>query len=549
LKIAPRLTSLAFSALLAAVAAAETPAPPPAPIPERAAPVTFDGATLYEVRGFMGILTPEERAKLAERKIRQLADDPFYSPELFTSDEADGATTIRYGDGIVGMVTKDDALVAGAPSDEVATNRLAIVKQAIARHREAQMPRAKIRALVIGLIATVLLVLLLHGIRGLYQRTAAYVERSRSSRVFTLLEEHLKLAADRVVAVEIHGLKLARLAVTLIVVVIYLQVVFSFVPLTRGYALSVLSYLLEPLQKLLHGFLRNIGDLFTILVLVVLTRYALKGIRWVLHEAAAGRITIPGLAGEWGVPLYKIVRIVVIALAAVMIYPYIPGSDTAAFKGLSLFAGALFTLGASGTIGNFIGGLVAIFVGTFRIGDVVKIGSVLGVVTETTMVLTRIRTPKNEIVSVPNISILNGEVVNYSTMAREQGVILHTSVTIGYDAPWRTVHELLLEAAARTSRIETTPAPFVLQKSLDDFYVCYQINAFTREPAEMIRTYSELHQNIQDAFNARGVEIMSPHYASLRDGNTVTIPEGERPKDYAAPRFGVRIDGSDGGRG
>jgi small-conductance mechanosensitive channel len=397
-------------------------------------------------------------------------------------------------------------------------------------------------------IATAILVLVLYGLRWLYRRASAFLEKSRASRLSKLLEKHVTLGADKLLAMEARALKLIRVAATLLLFVVYLQVVFSFVPLTRGYALAVLTYLLEPLQKLLHGFLRNVGDLFTIAVLVVLTRYALKGIRWLLLEAAAGNIAIPGLAAEWGVPLYKIVRIVIIALAAVMIYPYIPGSDTEAFKGVSLFAGALFTLGASGTIGNFIGGLVAIFVGTFRIGDAVKVGDVFGVVTETTMLLTRIRTPKDEIVSVPNVSILTGQVVNYSTLARERGVILHTSVTIGYDAPWRTVHELLLAAASRTPRIEKAPAPFVLQTSLDDFYVSYQLNAFTREPAVMPQIYSDLHQNIQDAFNAGGVEIMSPHYASLRDGNTVTIPEGERPRGYVAPRFGVRVDRADGGR-
>jgi small-conductance mechanosensitive channel len=228
----------------------------------------------------------------------------------------------------------------------------------------------------------------------------------------------------------------------------------------------------------------------------------------------------------------------VIALAAVMIYPYIPGSGTDAFKGLSLFAGAVFTIGATGTVGNFVGGLVAIFVGAFRIGDYVKLGDVVGVVTETTMTLTRIRTPLNTMVSVPNISILNGQLVNYSTLARAEGVILTTSVTIGYDAPWRTVHGLLLDAASRTEHVEKTPAPFVLQTSLDDFYVSYQLNVHTRNPVGMRLTYGALHANIQDAFNAAGVEIMSAHYASVRDGNTVTIPEDKRPR--ATSRHGSR---------
>jgi small-conductance mechanosensitive channel len=169
----------------------------------------------------------------------------------------------------------------------------------------------------------------------------------------------------------------------------------------------------------------------------------------------------------------------------------------------------------------------------------------VGVVTETTMTLTRIRTPLNEIVSVPNIAILNGQLINYSTMARTDGVILTTGVTIGYDAPWRTVHALLIAAGVRTGGVEKTPAPYVLQTSLDDFYVSYELHVYTRDPVHMRNIYGALHENIQDAFNEAGVEIMSPHYKSLRDGNTVTIPEAQRPRDYAAPRFALRVERPD----
>jgi len=544
----PSLASLGLSVIFAAGAAAQSPqavlAPPPvppAPVVEHGAPVTLDGETLYYVHDFMGILSPEDRAITAERKLRQLADDPFYSPELFSADDADGNTRIHYGDAVVGLVSKEDVAAAGAPSAEIAATRMGAIKAAIARHRERQLPRARLRSLVVIAVTTTLLVLLLVGVRRGYRRLVRRIETSRAGRLAAALETRLGLRAEQMITLELRVLRLLRIVVTILLVVIYLQISFSFLPLTRGYALAILQYLLEPIHRLWQGFLRSVGDIFTILVLVVLTRYALKGLRWVLYEAAADKVTIPGIASEWGIPLYKILRIVVIALAAVMIYPYVPGSGTDAFKGLSLFAGALFTLGASGTVGNFIGGLVAIFVGTFRIGDVVKMGDVLGVVTEMTMTLTRIRTPLNTIVSVPNVAILSGQLVNYSTMARTDGVILTTGVTIGYDAPWRTVHQLLLDAAARTARIEKTPAPFVLQTSLDDFYVSYQLNAYTKEPVFMRLIYGELHQNIQDAFNAGGVEIMSPHYASLRDGNTVTIPEDNRDAGYAAPRFELRV--------
>jgi small-conductance mechanosensitive channel len=476
----------------------------------------------------MGLLSPEDRAITAERKLIKLAEDPFYSDEQFSVEEVDGTERIRYGAAVIGLVSQEDAAAVGAPAAEIAAKRVIAIKAAIARHRANQLPRAKTRALTVTSIATAVLVVLLLGARRWRRRMIAGIRTSRAGRFAAWLEATLGLRSEQVIAVESQGIRILWIVLELLMGAIYLQLVFSFLPLTRGYALALLSYVLDPLHQLWQSFLQSISDLFTIVVLVVVTRYALKGVRWLLSEAAAGRVVLPGIAADLAIPLYKILRIVVIALAAVMIYPYIPGSGTEAFKGVSLFAGAMFTLGASGTIGNFIGGLVTLFVGTFRIGDVVKIGEVFGVVTEMTMTLTRLKTPFNTIVSVPNIAIMNGQLVNYSTMARNDGVVLTTGVTIGYDAPWRTVHALLLQAASRTGHIETTPAPFVLQTSLDDFYVSYQLNAYTRVPAAMRNIYGELHQNIQDAFNEGGVEIMSPHYASLRDGNKSTIPEDGR---------------------
>jgi len=547
--IATSLASLGFSVMLATGAAAPTPTPtsPPTPVVEHTAPVTLDGQTLYYVHEFMGILSPEDRAAAVSRKLGQLADDPFYSPKLFSSEEVDGTTRIHYGDAVVGLVTKEDVAAAGVTSAEIATERINAITHAIATHRHLQLPRARYRAFGVIAAATLVLVLLLIGMRRGHRKLVERMNASPDSTRSAAMATRLGLRPQQVFTLELRALGLLRVVVTFVLFLIYLQIAFSFLPLTRGYALTVLAYLLEPITRLWQGFLRSVGDLFTIGVLVLITRYSLKGLRYLLYQAAEGSVMVPGIAPEWGIPLYKILRIVVIALAAVMIYPYVPGSGTDAFKGLSLFAGAVFTLGATGTVGNFIGGLVAIFVGAFRIGDVVKLGDVYGVVTETTMTLTRIRTPLNTIVSVPNISIMNGQLINYSTLAREDGVILTTSVTIGYDAPWRTVHGLLLEAAARTAHVEKTPAPFVLQTSLDDFYVSYQLNAYTKYPVGMRLIYGELHANIQDAFNAGGVEIMSPHYASLRDGNTVTIPEDKRPKNYVAPRFEMRVERADDG--
>jgi small-conductance mechanosensitive channel len=294
-------------------------------------------------------------------------------------------------------------------------------------------------------------------------------------------------------------------------------------------------------RTLWQGFLASVGDLIFIAVVVVLARYAIKGLRWALSEAAAGSLVIPGVSPDWAMLAFKVVRIGVVAMAGVVIYPYIPGSDTEAFKGIGIFAGALFTLGASGMAGNVVGGLALTFAGTFHVGDRVKIGEVVGDVVQTTLMLTRVRSIRNEIVTIPNSTILAGHIVNYSTEARSRGLALVTEVTIGYDAPWRKVHDLLIDAARRTPEILAAPSPYVLQHSLNDYHVSYEIWAYTANATDMFLTYGALHQNIQDSFNEGGVEILSPGYASLRDGNTTTIPASYREERYAAPPFRVQV--------
>lgn len=202
-----------------------------------------------------------------------------------------------------------------------------------------------------------------------------------------------------------------------------------------------------------------------------------------------------------------------------------------------MFVGVLFSLGSSAAIGNMVAGVVLTYRRAFQIGDRVKIGETVGDVTERTLLVARIRTIKNVEVAIPNGAVLGGQVINYTTLAATRGLILHTSVTIGYDAPWRQVHELLANAAERTEHIQAEPAPFVLQTSLDDFYVSYELNAYTSRADLMAAIYSRLHQNIQETFNEAGVEIMSPHYAAYRDGNQTSIPPGCLPPDYRAPAF------------
>jgi small-conductance mechanosensitive channel len=204
--------------------------------------------------------------------------------------------------------------------------------------------------------------------------------------------------------------------------------------------------------------------------------------------------------------------------------------------------GVLVSLASSSALSNMIAGIVLTYTSAFRVGDRVKLGDAFGDIIETSLLATRVRTIKNEHVTIPNSIALGSAVTNYSRPGKTPGLILHTSVTIGYDVPWRKVHDLLIDAALATPGLRAEPRPFVWQTALNDFYVTYEINAYTDAPRDMIDIYAALHARIQDAFCAAGVEIMSPHYTSLRDGNAVAIPEALRPSGYRAPAFRVLED-------
>jgi len=508
----------------------------------KGAAVTFDGDTLYYVYTPLGPYSPEERAEITSKRILRLAQDPLFDEGMYTIELEDDKARIYYRGTLAGVVTPEEAAAAGTTPEDLAEQRIDIIEKAIDAYRRRRLPSSLLLAAVKLVVSTICLIALLVGGMRLHR---SLLKRVRARRVAVVAarerKERISLL-DRTLGIQVQALRLLRPIAIVILVVVYLQYAFLLIPLTRSFARGVLSYVLDPLARLGQGILDNVGNFAFILVVLALTTGLLRLLRWVVSEIEQGSITVPGLSPEWAKPMHRLVRLMVLAIVVVVIYPYIPGSSTAAFKGVGLFAGALFTVGASSTAGNFIGGIALMFSGTFRIGDRVMIGKITGDVVETGVLITRIRTSKNETVSIPNGTLLSGELVNYSAMAREGRLILHTSITIGYDVPWRKVHELLVQAARRTSGIEAYPEPFVLQKDLSDFFVEYEINAYTRKANSMAVVYGELHQNIQDVFNEAGVEIMSPHYGSLRDGNVSTIPESYRRQGEEARPFVVRMD-------
>lgn len=347
------------------------------------------------------------------------------------------------------------------------------------------------------------------------------------------------LSADRMAETLTLLTKVIRFILFLIVLYTYLAIVFSLFSFSRTWADKLFEYVMNPLEKVWFSFLEFLPNLFFIIVLFFVFRYLIKIVKFIFLEIDKGALKVEAFHQDWAMPTFKIVRFMILVLAAIIIFPYLPGSNSPFFQGISVFLGILFSLGSSSAIANMVSGVVLTYMRPFKIGDRVKIADTMGDVVEKTLLVTRVRTVKNVDITIPNSMVLGSHIINFSSSAEEKGLILHTTVTIGYDVPWKQVHSLLLSAAGETDTLLKEPKPFVLQTSLDDFYVSYELNAYTRESGRMAAIYSALHSKIQDKFNEAGVEIMSPHYGAHRDGNQTTIPQDYLPKDYKAPSFNI----------
>jgi len=476
------------------------------------APVTLDGKVLFELRGVSAI-PAETRASLVAGRIRDLARDPAIATSTLRAETALEWVEIKAGDRLLLRLFEADAKVEGVPLQTLALVDTQVIAAAIEAYRAARTPEALAAATSRALVATALLLLFALLGRRLFRRLGDALLRRHEQRI-ALLEarSHDILRAERVRQYAQRLFRAARALALLGAAYVWLGYTLGLFPSTRPTSERLTELLVAPLRSMASALIADIPDLLFLVMLTVVVRVALRLLRLAFDGVGAGRIQIEGFDPEWSEPTYKIARAAVVAFALVVAYPYIPGSGSDAFKGVSLFAGVVFSLGSTSIIANTIAGYSMTYRRAFKLGDRVKIGSVVGDVTAIRLQVTHLRTPKNEEVVVPNSTILNTDVTNYSALARTQGLILHTTVGIGYEVPWRQVEAMLLLAAERTHGLEKEPPPFVLQKALGDFAITYEINVYCRDPQAMGLFYSDLHRNIQDVFNEHGVQIMTPAY-------------------------------------
>jgi small-conductance mechanosensitive channel len=511
----------------------------------QSAMVLVDGRALFQVVGTTAY-PAAQRAQAITERIEALARDPARDPATMHIEETPLASEIKVGDFRVVSVLDDDAALEGLGSRGVlATVWADRIRGAVADYRAARTRDALLRGGGFVALATVALLAAMWAMQRLRRLVRTRFEARLEARLQDLRVQDVPLIHARQVAAALHAAVRALWALAWIALFfVYLEFALSRFVWTRPFAERTIDLVVDPLARMRDGIVGALPGLVFIAVLAVVVYWIVRTGRLFFDAVATGAVKLGGFEAEWAGPTYRILRAVVLLFAAVIAFPYLPGSSSEAFKGISVFVGIMLSLGAASMIGNLLAGYSMIYRRAFRVGDRIKVGEHFGDVTHIRAMVTHLRTPKNEEVVVPNSRLLGEAVVNYSSLARSEGLILHTTVGIGYETPWRQVEAMLVMAAGRTADVKAQPAPFVLQKSLGDFCIVYELNVYVERAQGMNRLYAELHRHILDVFNEYGVQIMTPAYERDPPDAKLVPPAqwyaapARRPEDAGAPGAG-----------
>ena len=492
----------------------------------KGSPVMVDGDTLFSLYTKKGGQSALQRAQETSELMELIGKKINLDPNRVYIENTDIFSDIMYDTEVLVSFTDADAMWEGISRDSLVASRKQIV---VDKFRQMKRQYGIWRT-----VKSVLYCLLVLVVQFFLYRLTCWGFLKIEKRLRQLKETTLKpirfqsyeiLDTDQQVALLLLANKVLKWVVVVLQLLISLPIIFGIFPSTKGFALQLLDYFLVPIKKIVFGVIGYIPNLLSIFVIWYATKSLVRLARYIAGEIEKGDLKIKNFFPEWAMPTFHIVRILLYTFMIAMVYNYLPGSDSGVFQGISVFIGLIISLGSSTLIANLMAGLVITFMRPFRLGDRIKLNDTVGDIIEKTPLVTRVKTPKNEIVTVPNSFVMSSMTTNYSSSAQEYGLIIHTDVTFGYEVPWQQVHQLMIQSALATPHIEAEPRPFVLQTKLDDWYVVYQINAYTRHPEKMALIYSELHANIQDIFHKAGIEVMSPHFMGVRQNDQVIMPD------------------------
>jgi small-conductance mechanosensitive channel len=502
--------------------------------PPEAVPVFLDSRKIYTVRVGRDGLSASDRAKAIRTRITEAVRDnkvPADSVRLIRTPEG---IEVRFGRHFLWLIAPADLGDRSVDqlSDWIA-ELPATIRDGIQAERESRRPLRIVVSAGIGIVLTlgawVLFRLLLAASKrwsSLLNRLLPRYVRGIRLRNFEVLSKNQIVSAV--------GSVLARLDVVVGALLLYgyLTLLFSLFPWTQGWSWALLQFAVTLVTDGARSVASAIPGLLVIAVIAFIFSWITKLVGRFFDEIESGSLQLPGFHVELARPSKRLLRILLWIIAAMIAYPYIPGGQSKAVQGMSILLGVMVSLGSTGFVGNIISGIVLTYSRSFRVGDRVRIGEVTGDVVSLGFFATKLKTIRNEEVTLPNGQVASQPIMNYTRLSEDPGLVLHTQVTIGYDVDWRRVHALLIEASGKVEGIEKDPAPLVYQRALNDYNVTYELTAVTHLSHPQLRLYSDLHQEIQDAFAAAGIEILSPAFYALRDANAVVLPaepKGPRP--------------------
>ena len=490
------------------------------------APLIVEGDTLFILYNRRGGITPESRVEDLREKIIDIGTSLTFFTDSIYIFEGEFTTDIMAGDALLMSVTDNDGMWQNQTRQELAAEYRTIIEAKIQElHAEYGLKRKLIGVLyVVG--SMFVLGLLIWATNYAYRRWRYRLLRKLLRRTRPLaIKDYEVLNLHRQGILFLTCFNVLRYLIILLLLFIFVPMFFAAFPETKSFTYTIFGYLWNPFVSILKSVLSFLPKFFQIIVIIFCFRYLVKGLHYLMNEIGSGRLKVNGFYADWAQPTYLILRVLCYSFMIVMIWPLLPSSDSQVFQGVSVFIGVIISLGSSSIIGNVMAGMVMTYMRPFHVGDFIKYGDMEGFVIEKSVLVTRIRTRKNDVVTIPNSNLMTSQTTNYTFSAHNYGVIVHTKVTIGYDMQWQLIRDLLLDAASKTSHLQKKPEPFVRITALDDFYVEYEINAYTRKSEMLSDIYSELHQNILDSFHSNGVEIMSPHIFAHRNDLPVQIPE------------------------
>jgi small-conductance mechanosensitive channel len=492
-------------------------------------PVMLDGKTVIEVGWGYGSFSPPLRAKAISDRLEVFAKDPSL-PSVATTNPTDLTVDVMVGDRILASVFEGDSKLTGLSKEVLGQQWKDAFTEAIGRYRQ-EHSREKILQRV---ALTVLTIALTMGVLWLLIPATRWASNYLTTRTLEKVQTSKRQSLSLIDTQRLNelirlGFRTLRLVLSLFTLYLAFHFLFLIFPQTRGLGNSMLQGSLRPVQDFGRAAWRSAPALTFILIIAIVCRYLLHLVRFAFARIGEGKVTIEGFRAAWAPTTQRLMSIAVVMLAALIAYPYIPGSQSQAFKGFSLFVGVLVSLGSTGIVSNMFTGIMLTYMDSFQIGDFIQIGETQGYVESTSLFVTRLRTRQQRVVTIPNSMVLNSQITNYS--AAGETTSLSVTAGIGYDTPWRQVEAMLLQAARKTGGVREAPTPFVLEGSLNSFDITYELTVFLASGFLVSAVGAELNRKILDEFNLYGVQIMTPAYvadpakpAVVAEGDWFTAP-------------------------